>query len=160
MKGRSPQEETAFREARAHRRSGLASEAARFGHAAAEAGLSEILRKGLKRHFTEIRVVWYDFTTSFFFEIIWLLFYFTLGFAQIGYSLRSQIENSEISTSPKFGQILPLTLVLLPFLSLMEAYSGEQPQQRCFVLKRDQFVATALVSKAYKKRAAAFRLQA
>ncbi|KAI0436324.1 hypothetical protein F4803DRAFT_542675 [Xylaria telfairii] len=123
MKGRSLQEEYAVRGARALRRSRLVSDAARSRRPAAEAGLIEIYSTYLKQQISEIKVVWHDFTNSFFFEIIWLLFYFTLGIAQIGYSLQFQISTSEISTSPKFGQILPLTLVLLPFLNLLEMHS-------------------------------------
>ncbi|KAJ2989204.1 hypothetical protein NUW58_g3588 [Xylaria curta] len=126
MKRRSPQEESAVREGRALRRFRLVSKAAGIGIPADQAGLIEKFSTHLKLTIIESQVVWDDFTNSFFFEIIWLLFYFTLGIAQIGYSLQFQINTLVISTSPKFGQILPLTLVLLPFLNLLETYSDHK----------------------------------
>lgn len=69
-----------------------------------------------------------SFTGSFMFEILWLIFYFAFGLAQVVFYLTStDTGRPAISFEPRFGQLLPLVLLTLPFLAMLEGYSGEVP---------------------------------
>ncbi|KAI0844787.1 hypothetical protein F5Y00DRAFT_255752 [Daldinia vernicosa] len=67
-----------------------------------------------------------SFHRSFMFEVVWLLFYFTFGISEAACFLRL-IDNATIdgtiSFEPRFGQLLPLILMTLPFLAMAEGYS-------------------------------------
>lgn len=66
------------------------------------------------------------FAGSFMFEILWLIFYFAFGVAQVAFWLQSLGPGTlAISFEPRFGQLLPLVLLALPFLAMAEGYSGE-----------------------------------
>jgi hypothetical protein len=68
------------------------------------------------------------FARSFMFEIAWLIFYFAFGLAQVTYYLRSSGSwRDTISFEPRFGQLLPILLLMLPLLAVLEGYSGKEP---------------------------------
>ncbi|KAK3997037.1 hypothetical protein QBC44DRAFT_256273 [Cladorrhinum sp. PSN332] len=86
--------------------------------------------------FTRVfRIIAVELNRSFFAEIIWLLFYTTLGFGQVGFILKlsyhwySSANPSDGPVPPPisfvlgFGQILPLVLLWLPFLSAFDLYT-------------------------------------
>jgi hypothetical protein len=71
-----------------------------------------------------------ELSRSFFAEIIWLLFYFTFGLSQVIFfivwgSVPDNVDSKPVSLTPGFGQILPLILLGLPFLSAIEAYTSK-----------------------------------
>jgi len=62
------------------------------------------------------------------FEIVWLLFFFVTGVTQMFYYLQPWGNNEAgVSFPPNFGQLLPLILLVLPFLAIVEGYNGEIP---------------------------------
>ncbi|KAJ3538401.1 hypothetical protein NM208_g5921 [Fusarium decemcellulare] len=64
------------------------------------------------------------FQSSFLFEIIWMLFYFVFGFANLCKFF--VIEHVEVgSIKPGFGQLVPIFLLANPFLSAFAALSRE-----------------------------------
>lgn len=71
-----------------------------------------------------------SFNRSFMYEVVWLIFYFSFGISQLAYYLQV-LDGSEkippISFEPRFGQLLPLILIVLPFLAMAEGYSGKAP---------------------------------
>ncbi|KAF3064536.1 hypothetical protein GL218_02635 [Daldinia childiae] len=71
-----------------------------------------------------------SFHRSFMFEVVWLLFYFTFGISQVAsflFLLDRDTDDTIISFEPRFGQLLPLILMALPFLAMGEGYSGKKP---------------------------------
>ncbi|KAI1082481.1 hypothetical protein F5B20DRAFT_569137 [Whalleya microplaca] len=67
-----------------------------------------------------------SFSRSFMFEILWLIFYFAFGMCQVIYSILGngyEDVGNFINFEPKFGQLLPLVLMVLPFLVMAEGYS-------------------------------------
>ncbi|KAI1174315.1 hypothetical protein F4777DRAFT_554627 [Nemania sp. FL0916] len=73
-----------------------------------------------------------SFNRSFMFEIVWIIFYFTFGIAELSFYLRAY-DNSgpaPISFEPRFGQLLPLVLIILPFLAVVEGYSDVKKSRR------------------------------
>lgn len=71
-----------------------------------------------------------EFHGSFVFNLVWLLFFFTIGLVGLIQSLVGQLNNqhdtlSDISIRPNFGQLLPLVLLGLPAMAMAEAYSGK-----------------------------------
>ncbi|KAK1759940.1 hypothetical protein QBC47DRAFT_420765 [Echria macrotheca] len=67
-----------------------------------------------------------SFTGSFMFEVVWLGFYFVFGILQVAFYLGIDHPGVlfAISFEPTFGQLLPLILILLPFLAMAEGYSA------------------------------------
>jgi hypothetical protein len=63
-----------------------------------------------------------SFNWSLIFEVIWLIFYYIAGLLQVIYYLG---DKTGIGIEPSFGQLLPLILMFLLFLSMLEGYSGE-----------------------------------
>lgn len=71
-----------------------------------------------------------NFNRSFMFEVVWIIFYFSFGIFQIAFFLEDYDHDeayTAISFEPKFGQLLPLVLTALPFLAIVESYSGKTP---------------------------------
>ncbi|KAI0894041.1 hypothetical protein F4806DRAFT_503793 [Annulohypoxylon nitens] len=66
------------------------------------------------------------FHRSFMFEVLWIIFYFFFGIFEVADFLATFDHNegyTAISFEPKFGQLLPLILMILPFLAIVESYS-------------------------------------
>ncbi|QPC74551.1 hypothetical protein HYE68_005303 [Fusarium pseudograminearum] len=62
--------------------------------------------------------------SSFLLELIWMLFYFTFGLANLCKFLVDQ--NADISAiEPSFGQLVPIFLLAHPFISASEAFPSE-----------------------------------
>ncbi|KAK4186060.1 hypothetical protein QBC35DRAFT_502341 [Podospora australis] len=83
----------------------------------------------ITRIFRILAVVFAELTRSFLAEIIWLIFYTTFGITQIIYLFLWETGEPEAVGGPVsfkwgFGQILPLVLLGLPFLSATELYSN------------------------------------
>lgn len=84
-------------------------------------------RSGLRYYFAVAGVIMGELRSSFFAEIVWLLFYFTFGLCQVCFFIiwGSDPEESDppISFTPQFGQLLPIGMLYLPVLSAYEAYT-------------------------------------
>ncbi|KAF2815618.1 uncharacterized protein BDZ99DRAFT_493623 [Mytilinidion resinicola] len=71
------------------------------------------------------------FAGSFMFEIVWLIFYFVFGLAQVIFWLTSLGSGFVgVNFEPRFGQLLPLVLLVLPFLAIAEGYSDLEKHGR------------------------------
>lgn len=65
-----------------------------------------------------------NFESSFLLELIWMLFYFTFGLANLCKFLVDQ--NADIGAiEPSFGQLVPIFLLAHPFISASEALPSE-----------------------------------
>ncbi|KAI1118698.1 hypothetical protein F5Y14DRAFT_461542 [Nemania sp. NC0429] len=67
-----------------------------------------------------------SFNESFMFEVVWIIFYFVFGIAQVSFYLQQADgggKNAGINFEPRFGQLLPIVLISLPFLAMVEGYS-------------------------------------
>ena len=76
-----------------------------------------------------------NFNQSFMFEVVWLIFYFAFGISQVAFYLQGYDgdgRNTAVSFEPSFGQLLPLVLMILPFLAMAEGYSGKGPLPTSF----------------------------
>lgn len=85
-------------------------------------------------------VMWSIWTTniesSFLWEIVWLLFYFVFGIANLlKFFVDASVHIGRVE--PNFGQLVPLFLLLLPLLTAYEAYS-------CKIFPRQIFFHCAL----------------
>ncbi|RSL98599.1 hypothetical protein CDV31_012501 [Fusarium ambrosium] len=64
-----------------------------------------------------------EFESSFLLEIIWILFYFVFGFANLCKFLID--EHADVGAiEPSFGQLVPILLLVHPILSALQALSG------------------------------------
>lgn len=69
------------------------------------------------------------------FEVLWLIFYFAFGISQVAFYLQGfdgDGGNTTVSFESSFGPLLPLVLMILPFLAMEEGYSGEGPLPTSF----------------------------
>ncbi|KAI8662447.1 hypothetical protein NCS56_01048600 [Fusarium sp. Ph1] len=80
---------------------------------------------GMMLHIQVLYIVSSECRRSFIVEIIWLLFYTTFALCQIFFYVfwGTSAGVSHVNFSLGFGQILPLVLLGLPFLSALELYS-------------------------------------
>lgn len=82
---------------------------------------------GARHYLVLMGVLAGELRTSFFAEIVWLLFYFTFGLCQVCFFIRWGSgpggSESPISFTPQFGQLLPIGMLYLPVLSAFEAYT-------------------------------------
>ncbi|KAK0641336.1 hypothetical protein B0T16DRAFT_393635 [Cercophora newfieldiana] len=79
-------------------------------------------RKGIRARHIMFRVVNDEISKSFLWEITWLLFYSTFGFASFFFNVKGNWEM--VSSAPaNFGQLMPVLLLLLPCLGFLEGWS-------------------------------------
>ncbi|KAF6830027.1 hypothetical protein CMUS01_07921 [Colletotrichum musicola] len=92
-------------------------------------GISSLLRslreydRGSRDYWACFLEVWVEsISASLFWDIIWLSFYFTFGMGNFwNFYTDAEVKHE---FDPNFGQVVPLILVCLPFLSAWEAFSG------------------------------------
>lgn len=72
------------------------------------------------------RIVADELSHGFLIEIIWLSFYFTLGMAHLMPKIATFPEAAQ--ATPNFGQLVPLFLLALPFMSASEMFAGKYGQ--------------------------------
>ncbi|KAK3385222.1 hypothetical protein B0H63DRAFT_472562 [Podospora didyma] len=76
-----------------------------------------------------LREVLWQLMGSFFFEITWLIFYTTYGMANLLFYFEAG-PSKKVSFVMSFGQILPLVLLGLPFLSAFDLYLGLKKEKQ------------------------------
>lgn len=86
-------------------------------------GGSRDWKLNLEHELLVLRIWVESVSNSFLWDMIWLSFYFVFGMGSFwNFDIDAGLEHS---MEPNFGQVVPLILVCLPFLSAWEVYSGK-----------------------------------